>query len=111
MIRRQEEARIEAEIRRPTIGSTIGEPPSEDEGAGDDHADRAERVGEAVAQHPLEVDVLALAAGEDQGRGEVAGETEQAEAEDAAAVDRGRVAEPADAAQATATRRRRAAAR
>ena len=96
MIRRQEEARTRAAISRPTIGSTIVGAAGEDEGAGDDDAERAERVGEAVAQHALEVDVLALAAGEDHGRGDVAGEAEQAEGEDAAAVDRRRVAEAAD---------------
>ena len=49
----------------------------EDEGAGDDDAERAERVGGGVAQHPLEVDVLALAPGQDEGRGDVAGEAEE----------------------------------
>ncbi len=68
----------------------------EHDGAGDDDAERAERVGGAVAQHPLEVDVLALAAGEDQRRGDVAGQAEEAERQHAAAVDPGRVAEPAD---------------
>ena len=68
----------------------------QDEGAGDDHPERAERVGDAVAQHPLEVDVLALAAGQHPGGGEVAGEAEQAEGEHAGALDRRRVGEAAD---------------
>ena len=76
LIRRQDEARIRAAITRPTIGSTIAEPPARTKAPASDDAERAERVGDAVAQRPLEVDVLAAAAGEDDGRGDVAGEAE-----------------------------------
>ena len=68
----------------------------ENDGARDDDTERAERVGGAVAQHPLEVEVLALAAGEDQGRGEVAGKAECAKGQHAGAVDRRRIAQPPD---------------
>ena len=84
----------------------------EDEGAGDDDPQRAERVGEAVAKRALEVEVLAAAAGEDDGRRDVAGEAEQAERQDAGAVDRRRVAEAAERGERDRrSRRRRAAGR
>ena len=74
----------------------MSEPPSRTTGAGDDDAERAERVGEGVADDALEVDVVALAAGEVPGRRGVAEQAEDAEREDAAALDRGRVGEAAD---------------
>ena len=75
-------------------------------------AERAERVGGGVAQHALEVDVLALAAGQHDGRGDVAGEAEQAEAEHPDAVDLGRIAETARSPRKRSrSQRRRAAAR
>ncbi len=82
LIRRQEESEDQArEIARLTIGSTTRGAAGEDEGAGEDDAKRAERIGGAVPQHPLEVDVLTLAAGQNQRRGDVAEQAEQAEPE------------------------------
>ncbi len=75
----------------------------QDEGAGDNDADRAERVGGGVAEDALEVDVLALAAGEDDRGGDVAGQAEEAEGEDAPAVDPGGSEKRPIAAIATAT--------
>ena len=49
-----------------------------------------------VPQHPLEVDVLALAGGEHPGRGHVAGQADEAEHQHPAAADVRRVREPRD---------------
>ena len=68
----------------------------QDEGAGEDDAERAERVGDAVAQDALEVDVLALAAGQDQVAARLPARPKTPRREDAGALDRGRVGEPAD---------------
>jgi hypothetical protein len=68
----------------------------EDEGAGDEHPERAKRVGGAVTEHSLEVDVLALAAGEDEGGGEVAGEADRAQRQHPGAIDRGRIPQAPD---------------
>ena len=67
-----------------------------DHDAGDQRAERAERVGGRVAQDALEVEVLAVAAREHERGDAVADQAEGADGRDPGAVDIGRVGQAPD---------------
>ena len=87
---------MRTEISRPTIGSTIGEPPARTTAPATTTPSEPSASAALWRRTPSRLRSCALAAGEDQRRGEVAGEAERAERQHAGAVDRRRVAEPAD---------------
>ena len=73
-------------------GDRVGrsKPVSEDHDGGDRGADEGEEVGEEVLEAALDVEALAVGAGEDRGGGEVDDDPGEGDDEDQAAVDAGR---------------------
>ena len=80
-------------------GDRVGpvEAGEQDDRGGDRGADEGVEVGEQVLEAALDVEALAVGAGEDRGGGEVDDDPGQGDGEDEAAVDAGRVEEAADA--------------